>query len=60
VKSSRGKLLGTGKLASASKRRTVTVKLKSALKPGTYRAIANGRDARGRQVLVQRRNFKLR
>jgi hypothetical protein len=60
VKSRSGRLLGTGTRASISRRGTVTVKLKSVLKPGSYRAIAQGRDARRRNVKSKPQPFRLR
>ena len=55
-----GKVLGTGKLGSASRKHAVVVKLRSALKKGTYRAFASGRDALGHNVTAKPVSFKLR
>jgi hypothetical protein len=59
VRSRAGKLLGTGKLASASKSKTVTVKLKKKLAKGRYVVKARGRNAFGNTVRATR-NFRLR
>jgi hypothetical protein len=61
VRSSRGKLIGTGTRASASRPTSVTVNLKAALKRGSYKATARGRDALGNAVATARpRGFRLR
>jgi hypothetical protein len=60
VKSSSGKVLGTGTLQSASRRRAVTVKLKAPLGRGSYRATARARDALGNAVSATPRVFRLR
>jgi hypothetical protein len=53
-----GKLLGSGRLASASSKRTVTITLKHALVPGRYVAKGRGKDAFGHTVTVTR-NFQI-
>ena len=60
VRSRSGRLLGTGTRGSASRRVSVTVKLKSVLKRGTYKASATGRDALRRKVTAKPLTFKLR
>jgi hypothetical protein len=55
-----GKLLGTGKLASAGRKRTVVIRLKKRLAPGSYVAKARGRDAFGQRVNAPSRLFRLR
>jgi hypothetical protein len=60
VRSGSGKLLGTGTRGSASRRNTVTVKLRAPLQRGFYRATARGRDALGNVVTASRRSFRLR
>jgi hypothetical protein len=58
IRTPRGKLLGTGRLASASTKRTVTITLKHALVPGGYVAKGRGKDAFGHTVTVTR-NFQI-
>jgi hypothetical protein len=60
VRSGSGKLLGTGTRGSASRGNTVTVKLRTPLKRGFYRATARGRDALGNVVTASPRSFRLR
>jgi hypothetical protein len=60
VRSVKGnKLLGTGRLASASSKRTVTVKLKRRLAPGSYMARARGIDAFKHRTAVGTRKFSV-
>jgi hypothetical protein len=54
-----GKLLGTGRLAMASSKRTVTVKLKRALAAGRYVAKARGTDAFKHRTATASRTFSL-
>jgi hypothetical protein len=59
IRTRRGKLLGTGRLSSASSKRTVTVKLKRRLGGGRYVARARGIDAFGHRVTSKKRTFSL-
>jgi hypothetical protein len=59
IRTRRGKLLGTGRLASASGKRTVVVKLKKRLAAGRYVARAHGTDAFGHRVTAKARTFSL-
>jgi hypothetical protein len=59
IRSRGGKLLGTGTLGSASRTRTVTVRLKAPLPVGRYVAKARGRNAFGQVVRATPRNFSL-
>jgi hypothetical protein len=60
VRSGSGKLLGTGTLSSASRKKAVTVKLKAPLKRGSYRLVASGRDAFGNAVTAPRQTLTVR
>jgi nucleoid-associated protein YgaU len=61
VRSGSGKLLGTGTGSSASRRASVTVKLKAPLKRGSYKATARARDLLGNAVTTASpRGFRLR
>ena len=60
VRSRGGALLGTGKLTRAGTERAVTVRLRSALKPGRYVADASGRDLFADVVTARPREFRLR
>jgi hypothetical protein len=53
------KLLGTGRLTTASSKRTVTVKLKRRLAPGSYIARARGIDAFKHRTAVGTRKFSV-
>jgi hypothetical protein len=60
VRSGSGKLLGTGTLSSASRKKPVTVKLKAPLKRGSYSVTGRGRDALGNAVTAARQPLKVR
>jgi methionine-rich copper-binding protein CopC len=55
IRSSRNQLLGTGRLGSASVKRTVVVTLRHALAAGHYVANGRGTDAFGHRVSVTRK-----
>ena len=59
VRSRGGKLLGTGRLTTASGKRTVTVKLKKPLAAGRYVAKARGSDAFKHRTATASRTFSL-
>jgi hypothetical protein len=59
IRSRSGKLLGSGRLTSASRTATVTVRLKAPLPVGRYVASARGRNAFGQVVRAPQRNFSL-
>lgn len=60
IRSAHGQLLGVGKLRSALKKKSVTVKLRKRLARGRYRATASGRDAFGNRVSSPAMEFRLR
>jgi hypothetical protein len=60
VRSGSGKLLGTGRTTSASRKKAVTVNLKAPLKRGSYRLTGSGLDALGNPVTATRRPLTVR